>query len=128
MYLARDVCHIIQCRCHIGDLIRCRSHITDLLRCGTHNSDVETVKCELGFCYDCPSEKVSQKFLQISVEKMRDLFLFFALKKSLAGTETVARCVSSRGLCKQSPVDILGVMVDNLETVAARMVMGVFMD
>ncbi len=99
-YVSRDVCHIIRCQCHIGNLIRCRSHIADLLRCGTHNSDVEMVKCELGFCYDCPSEKVSQKFLRISVEKMRDFFLFFALKKSLSGTETVARRVSSRELGK----------------------------
>ncbi len=91
----RDVCHIIRCQCHIGDLIRCRSHIADLLRCGTHNSDVERVKCELGFCYDCPSKKVSQKFLRISVEKMRDFFLFFTLKKLLSGTETVARRISS---------------------------------
>ncbi len=44
------------------------------------------------------SEKVSQKFLRISVEKMQDFFLFFALKKSLSGTETVARRVSS---CKK---------------------------
>jgi hypothetical protein len=64
-----------------------QQYIADLLRCGTHNSDVETVKCVLGFCYNCPSEKVSQKFLRISVEKMRDFF-FFALKKSLSGTET----------------------------------------
>ncbi len=56
---------------------------------------METVKCVLGFCYNCPSKKVSQKFLQISIEKMRDFFLFFALKKSLSGTETVARRVSS---------------------------------
>ncbi len=56
---------------------------------------METVKCVLGFCYDCPSEKVSQKFLRISVENMRGFFLFFALKKSLSGIETVAGCVSS---------------------------------
>ncbi len=84
-YVPRDVCHIIRCRCHIGELIRWRSHIADLIQCGTHNSDVETVKCVLGFCYGCPSKKVSQKFLQISVEKMRDFFLFFVLKYRFLG-------------------------------------------
>ncbi len=44
-------------------------------------SNVETVKCVLGFCYDCPSEKDSQKFLRISVEKMRDFFFVFRAKK-----------------------------------------------
>ncbi len=63
------------------------------------------VKCVLGFCYDCPSKKVSQKFLQISVEKMREFFLFFALKKSLSGTETMARRIFSR-LNQTATVDV----------------------
>ncbi len=75
-----DVCHIIRCRCHIADLMHCRSHIANLIRCGTHSSDVETVKCVLGSCCNCPGEKFHKNFSKFLL-KSAELFFSFCTKK-----------------------------------------------
>ncbi len=80
--------------CHITPHRGCESHITWDWRCGFHIAGPNPLK---GFCCcDCPIEKA---FLRISVKfqfkRCGNYFYIFCLRKSLSGTETMARHVSS---------------------------------
>ncbi len=87
-------CHIIQCRsCHIAPHRSCKSHIGWDQRCGLHIAGPNPLK---GFHHcNCPSKKFSQKSPKFLLKRCVTLCLRFSLKKSLSGTETMARRVSS---------------------------------
>ncbi len=88
-------CNVV--RCCAMSMSHCQSHAMwrDVAQCHPMSPIWDWDEFLLGFCYECSSKKVSQKFHQNFCWIVAGLYFYVFCYKSLSGTETMARRDSS---------------------------------